>query len=97
MDDLGVKLDAEAAFAIADRGVGRIARARDAAKARRQSGNVVAVAHPYRQRGRQSVEQLRGRAQLNVGGAVLALGAWVDTSAELMGEKLHSVTNTEHR
>ena len=98
--DLGVKLDAvEAAGGIGDRRERGVAAGRDHAKAGRDLGQPVAVAHPDVElfRDGEGSEDADVFADLDPRGAVLALAARLDFAAELMGHQLFAVTDAEHR
>ena len=78
VDDLGVELDAvEAAVLVGDGGEGRGVALGEDGEARRDGGDLVAVAHPDGRAlagGEDALEQGRGAVEADLGAAILALG-----------------------
>ncbi|ENO87654.1 cytosine deaminase [Thauera linaloolentis 47Lol = DSM 12138] len=104
--DLGVELHAvEAACLVRHRGDrGRVVAA-DELEARRQLGDLVAVAHPYVEQAvalgvgpvLDALEQLRVAACAHFRVAEFALAGAFDLAAELAGHGLHAVADAKHR
>ena len=99
MGDLGVELHSEHTSApVGNRGQRRVVTLGDALKTFRKPVYVVAVAHPHIQRFfRQSGKQVVLRRHTHFGGAELGLVGEFHAAAELMGDGLHSVADTQHR
>ena len=97
MDDLGVELDAIHAAIVRKGRHRRVAAGGERVEARRQLGDMVAVAHPHRKLAVEAFEQAVRLADREKGGAVLAGRARVDLAAEVMGDQLHSVADAQHR
>ena len=84
---------------VGDGGEGRVLAGGDDAEARRQLGDAVAVAHPDLlpvARLPHAVEQGRGRLDLELGAAELAVMARLDRAAQLLGHGLLAVADAQH-
>ncbi len=99
--DLGMELHAvEAARLVADHRIGRAVRRRQRLEARRDGGDLVAMAHPHRLVARRVAEtgqQRRGLLDMDVGAAELARMAGLDLAAELRAHRHLAVADAEHR
>ena len=98
VDDLGVELDAvEAALDVLQRGDRRLRRARQRAEAGRRLEDRVAVRHPAALLRRRAGEQPPGLGHRQLRAPELPhLGA-LDAAAEREHQRLHAVTDAEHR
>ncbi len=81
---------------VAHDGDGRVVGVGEGAEAGRHLDDVVAVAHPDGDGGRQVGEQRRQLRLVDDGVAVLVLLAGGHAAAELVGEQLHAVADAEH-
>jgi len=89
----------EAALGRGDGGVFGVVGRGDGAKAFRELGEAVAVAHPDAEffAGREGGEDADGVVHAHAGRAVFALLARLDFAAELVGHELLAVADAEHR
>ena len=98
VDDLGVELDpVQAALDVLQRGDRRLRRARQRGEARRRLVDRVAVRHPARLLRRRAGQQPPGLGDRQLRAPELPhLGA-LDLAAELQHQRLHAVTDAQHR
>ena len=94
--DLGVELDSIRAVAVAQRRYGRVVGMGQRLESRRGSRDVVAVAHPHRERAWQTVEEgTVGAVQVECGRTVLSGVGPAHAAAELVHHRLHPVANAQ--
>src|SRR5205807_4698048 len=96
VDHLRVELDAHDAGVAGESRQWGVGAAGQRMEARRQLGDVVAVAHPDRHLGGQAREEVPGVLHLDEGGSVFAVVGGQDLAAEVVSDQLHAVADPEH-
>jgi len=87
----------DAALRVGDAGQG-VGADGDAVKAGGQLERLVAVAHPYLERGRQAGEERRRAVfDADFGMTVFALGARAHFSAEVVHDEMQPIADAQHR
>ncbi len=96
--DLGMELQpVDLPLHVRHGGERRVAGRADRDEARRQSLHAVAVAHPDLEARAEPRQQRVVAGELHLGVAVLAVRGGLHGAAELLGQRLHAVTDAEHR